>query len=75
MKNINKLHKGLSIGTFPKTNKEKNKEKLNLKLQNGSFDKRNIREKFWNVDTAFGVIPGNKLHYLYFFWFCKMFDF
>ena len=45
MKNINKLHKGLSIGTFPKTNKEKNKEKLNLKLQNGSFDKRNIKEK------------------------------
>ena len=34
-----------------------------------------VREKFWNVDTAFGVIPGNKLHYLYFFWFCKMFDF
>ena len=34
-----------------------------------------VREKFWNVDTAFGVIPGIKLHYLYFFWFCKMFDF
>ena len=34
-----------------------------------------VREKFWNVDTAFGVIPGDKLHYLYFFWFCKMFDF
>ncbi len=34
-----------------------------------------VREKFWNVDTAFGVIPGNKIHYLYFFWFCKMFDF
>ena len=34
-----------------------------------------VREKFWNVDTAFGVIPSDKLHYLYFFWFCKMFDF
>ena len=34
-----------------------------------------VREKFWNVDTAFGVIPGKELHYLYFFWFCRMFDF
>ena len=34
-----------------------------------------VGEKFWNVDTAFGVTPSDKLHYLYFFWFCKMFDF
>ena len=34
-----------------------------------------VREKFWNVDTAFGVIPGKELHHLYFFWFCRMFDF
>ena len=34
-----------------------------------------VKEKFWNVDTAFGVIVGNKLHYQYFYNFCKMFDF
>ena len=34
-----------------------------------------VKEKFWNVDTAFGVIVGNKLHYQYFYNFCRMFDF
>lgn len=34
-----------------------------------------VKEKFWNVDTAFGVVPGSKLNYLYFYWFCKQFDF
>ena len=34
-----------------------------------------IKEKFWNVDTAFGVIVGNQLHYQYFYNFCRMFDF
>ena len=34
-----------------------------------------VKEKFWNVDTAFGVIVGNQLHYQYFYNFCRMFDF
>lgn len=34
-----------------------------------------VKEKFWNVDTAFGVIAGNPLHYQYFYNFCRMFDF
>ena len=34
-----------------------------------------VEEKFWNVDTAFGVIVGNQLHYQYFYNFCKLFDF
>ena len=35
-----------------------------------------VKEKFWNVDTAFGVIPDKKvLHYLYFYEFCRKFDF
>ena len=34
-----------------------------------------VKEKFWNVDTAFGVIAGNQLHYQYFYNFCRMFDF
>ena len=34
-----------------------------------------VKEKFWNVDTAFGVIVGNQLHYQYFYNFCRLFDF
>lgn len=34
-----------------------------------------IKEKFWNVDTAFGVIPGDRLNYQYFYYFCKNFNF
>ena len=35
-----------------------------------------VKEKFWNVDTAFGVIPDKKvLNYLYFYEFCRKFDF
>ena len=34
-----------------------------------------VKEKIWNVDTAFGVIVGEKLHYQYFYGFCRMFDF
>lgn len=35
-----------------------------------------IREKYWNVDTAFGVVPDDKvLDYVYFFWHCKFIDF
>ena len=34
-----------------------------------------VKEKFWNVDTAFGVIVGEQLHYQYFYGFCRMFDF
>jgi len=34
-----------------------------------------VKEKFWNVDTAFGVIPGEELNYQYLYYFCKFFDF
>ena len=34
-----------------------------------------VKKKFWNVDTAFGVIVGEQLHYQYFYGFCRMFDF
>lgn len=34
-----------------------------------------VKEKFWNVDTAFGVIPGEEIHYQYLYYFCKMFNF
>ncbi len=35
-----------------------------------------MREKFWNVDTAFGVLPnGTELLVDYLFYFCVFFDF
>jgi len=35
-----------------------------------------VSEKFWNVDTAFGLeADSNKLSYLYLFWFCRFFNF
>ena len=34
--------KGLSISAFPKTNKESNSQKINLKLKNSSFEKRTL---------------------------------
>ena len=35
-----------------------------------------IKEKFWNVDTAFGAIPDAEvLDYIYFFWHCIFTDF
>ena len=35
-----------------------------------------IKEKYWNVDTAFGAIPNNSvLDYIYFYWHCKSIDF
>lgn len=34
-----------------------------------------VREKYWNVDTAFGLIPKEKLNYMYLYWFCLQYDF
>ena len=35
-----------------------------------------VKTKFWNVDTAFGVVPNAiEAHPLYFFYFCKEYDF
>ncbi|MCR5192896.1 MAG: restriction endonuclease subunit S [Bacteroidales bacterium] len=34
-----------------------------------------VETKFWNVDTAFGMSPGEAINYRYFFYFCKSFDF
>ena len=34
-----------------------------------------IKEKYWNVDTAFGLIPNDKINYIYLYSFCLQFDF
>lgn len=34
-----------------------------------------VREKFWNVDTAFGLVAGDKLDSFYLNYFCQLFDF
>ena len=34
-----------------------------------------IREKLWNVDTAFGVVSGDRLLPVYLLWYCKQLDF
>lgn len=35
-----------------------------------------VEEKFWNVDTVFGVVPNERvLHHLYLLWYCKQLDF
>ena len=35
-----------------------------------------VAEKFWNVDTVFGVVPNEGvLHHLYLLWYCKQLDF
>tara|TARA_R110000796_G_scaffold252632_1_gene389443 strand:+ start:9515 stop:10639 length:1125 start_codon:yes stop_codon:yes gene_type:complete len=35
-----------------------------------------VKENFWNVDTAFGLVPKPSiLSFNYLYWFCKLFDF
>ena len=34
-----------------------------------------VEEKFWNVDTAFGLAPSSIVLPRYLFYFCKSFDF
>jgi len=34
-----------------------------------------VNQKFWNVDTAFGIQPSDKILPRYLFFFCKSFDF
>ena len=35
-----------------------------------------VKEKYWNVDTAFGLVPDrNKISHNYLYWFCKLFNF
>ncbi len=34
-----------------------------------------VEEKFWNVDTAFGLCPGKNLHNKFFYYFCKTYNF
>lgn len=34
-----------------------------------------VEERFWNVDTAFGIQPGEKLNPRFLFYFCKCFNF
>lgn len=43
----------------------------------GTIDKPYIMtEKYWNVDTAFGVVPNKEiLNYVYLFWYCKQLDY
>jgi type I restriction enzyme S subunit len=35
-----------------------------------------VKEKYWNVDTAFGLVPNKELiSHNYLYWFCKFFNF
>ena len=34
-----------------------------------------VNERFWNVDTAFGISPGEQLNAKYLYYFCKHFNF
>lgn len=34
-----------------------------------------VAEQFWNVDTAFGITPGEELNPKYLYYFCKSFNF
>ena len=34
-----------------------------------------VNERFWNVDTAFGIFPGETLHPKFLFYFCQSFNF
>jgi type I restriction enzyme S subunit len=34
-----------------------------------------VEEKFWNVDTAFGLYPGEKLDKKFFYYFCTTYNF
>lgn len=34
-----------------------------------------VNEKFWNVDTAFGLYPGNRLDKKFFYYFCTTYNF
>ena len=34
-----------------------------------------VSERFWNVDTAFGVTPGEELHPKFLYYFCRYFNF
>ena len=34
-----------------------------------------MTEKYWNVDTAFGVVPGELLRPTYLLWYCKQLDY
>ena len=34
-----------------------------------------VEEQFWNVDTAFGLCPGEKLNKKFFFYFCTTYNF
>lgn len=34
-----------------------------------------VNEKFWNVDTAFGLVPGERLDKKFFYYFCTTYNF
>lgn len=34
-----------------------------------------VEEKFWNVDTAFGLCPGNRLDNKFFYYYCTTYNF
>lgn len=34
-----------------------------------------VNERFWNVDTAFGICPGSELNPKFLYYFCRFFDF
>jgi len=51
-------------------------ERTTIIGRKGTIDKPlYIKSKFWNVDTAFGLISGNTINPEFLFYFCKNFDF
>lgn len=62
LKNINKIQKGLSTSAFPKTSKERNTQKINLKIKNSSFDKKNSLENINKTtkNTNINSVKGKK---------------
>lgn len=52
------------------------KEGTTIIGRKGTIDKPlYIKTKFWNVDTAFGLVAGKKLDKKFLFYFCESFDF
>lgn len=60
IKNINTVQKDILISSFPKTNKERNSNKINLKLKNASFDKRSIKENKNNKNADLNIVKSKK---------------
>ena len=59
---INKIKKGFSACAFPKSNKERNRQQLNIKLKNPSYDKKSTKENNHKKNINYNVnkVKSNK---------------